>query len=225
MTVDELLDKYRNIKSNLPALAKLYEVDWSALEHAHGEASDFPILVNAALSGDETDRKFAIKLLHETIWHQGSIYQATAFAVPFIAELIKLPDITNHADFANLFASIAQGYGDFENGFSNEKEEMKWREIFARQGTDLDDLVSKNRKWAQETRKNIRKYLSLLYPYLKCPDGFSTWIARALACYPELSQETIPLIEKTIELETDENVKTWLSESLNKLKSQSSVQK
>jgi hypothetical protein len=224
MTIDELLDKYKNTKSDIPALAKLYEVNWSALEHAYGEASDFPVLINAALSDDENDRDFALKLLHETIWHQGSIYQATAFAVPFIAELIKSPEITNHADFANLLASIAQGYGNFESGFSSEEDKTKWRDIFAQQGTELDELVAKNKKWAQITRNNVRKYLNLLYPYLNYPDGFSTWIARALSCYPELSQETIPLIEKTIEVEKDENVKKWLGESLNKLKSQSSVQ-
>jgi hypothetical protein len=219
MTVEEFLDIYRNAKRHIPALAKLYEVDWSSLKHAHGEASDFPILINAALSDDENDREFALKLLHETIWHQGSIYQATAFAVPFIAELIKSPDITNHADFANLLASIAQGYGNFEDGFRDEKDELKWREIFAHEGIDLNDLVSENRKWAQATRNEVRNYLSLLYPYLNYSDGFNTWIARALACYPELSQETVPLIEKSIELEKDENVKEWLGESLNKLKS------
>lgn len=224
MTVDELLDKYRNTKSNIPALAKIYDVDWSALKHAHGEASDFPILINAALSDDEKDREFALKLLHETIWHQGSIYQATAFAVPFIAELIKSPDITNHADFANLFASIAQGYGDFEDRFRDEKDELEWREIFERRGIDLDNLISENRKWAQATRNNVRNHLSLLYPYMNYYDGFNIWIAQALACYPEFSQETIPLIEKAIEVTKDQNEKKWLGESLNELKSKSNFQ-
>lgn len=224
MIVDELLDKYRNTKSNIPALTKLYEVDWSSLKHARGEASDFPILINAALSDDEKDREFALKLLHETIWHQGSIYQATAFAVPVIAELIKSPDITNNADFANLLASIAQGYGDFEEGFRSEKDEGKWRDIFARQGIDLDDEVTENKKWAQATRNNVRKYLCLLYPYLKSPDGLNTWIARALACYPELGYETIPLVEEAIELERDDDIRRWLNESLQKLKSGSGFQ-
>jgi|LakMenE01Jun11ns_1017448.scaffolds.fasta_scaffold9563037_1 hypothetical protein len=219
MTVNELLDKYRNTKSNIPALAKLSEVNWSALKHAHGEASDFPILIHAALSDDENDREFALKLLHETIWHQGSIYQATAFAVPFIAELIKSPDITNQADFAGLLASIAQGYGDFEEGFNNKKDELHWKQIFARQGIDLDDVVSESTKWAQATRSNVRKYLSLLYPYINYSDGLNVWIARALSCYPEVRHETIPLIEDAIEIEKNEDVKKWLGESLNKLMS------
>jgi hypothetical protein len=222
MTIDELLDKYKNTKSNIPALAKLYDVNWSSLQHAHGEASDFPILINAVLSDDENDRQFALKLLHETIWHQGSIYQATAFTVPFIAELIKSPDITNHADFAGLLASIAQGHGDFEEGFSSEKDEAEWRDIFARQGTDLDNKITENRKWAQATRNNVRKYLSLLYPYLNHPDN--TWIAQALSCYPEFSQEIIPLIEKAIEVEKDEKVKKWLGESLTEIKNKSNNQ-
>ena len=220
----EFCDKYVNIRSDIPALAVLYDVEWSTLHHAYGEASDFPILLTAAVSTDEDDREFALQLLHETIWHQGTIYQATAFAVPFIAELIKSPDITNHADFVYLLASIAQGTGAFEERIRNEKDEAKWREIFARKGTDLDDVISESKKWGRATRDIVRKYLYLLYPYLNSPDAFNAWIASALACYPELGHETIPLIERAIDLEKDEATRKSLHESLQKLKRGTNVQ-
>jgi len=224
MTPEELCDKYRNVRSKIPALAKLYDVDWSSVHHAHGEASDFPILINAALSTDEMDRDFALRLLHETIWHQGTIYQATAFAVPFIVDLIRSPDINNQADFANLLSSIAQGQGAFEDGFRSKEEEQKWREIFGAQGIDLEDFVAESKKWGQAARDEVRKNLRVLYPFLNYPDGFNSYIASTLACYPELSDETIPLIEKAMELEKDENVRKWLNESLQKLKAGSDFQ-
>jgi hypothetical protein len=83
----------------------------------------------------------------------------------------------------------------------------------------LDDVVSESTKWAQATRSNVRKYLSLLYPYINYSDGLNVWIARALSCYPEVRHETIPLIEDAIEIEKNEDVKKWLGESLNKLMS------
>jgi hypothetical protein len=146
MTPEELCNKYRNIRNKIPALAKLDEVNWSLLHHAHGEASDFPILINAALSEDERDREFALQLLHETIWHQGTIYQATAFAAPFIVELIQSPDIPNQVDFAMLFASIAQGSANFEHGFRSEKDEKMWQEIYAKNGWDLHQTIKENIK-------------------------------------------------------------------------------
>ncbi len=224
MTPEELCEKYRNVRSNIPALARLYDVNWSSLRHAYGEASDFPILINAALSADERDREFALELLHQTIWHQGTIYQATAFAAPFIVDLIQSPDVENQVHFADLFASIAQGSGSFEYGFSKPEDEQKWREIFAKQGINLYDLISEGKRWAQATRDVVRENLYLLYPYLDYPDGFNGYIARALSCYPELAFETMPLIEKAIEIEKDENIKEWLNESLQKLRSSSDLQ-
>ena len=223
MTPEELLNKYRNVRSDISALAKLEEIDWSSVQHAHGEASDFPILMNAALSADKDDREFALKLLHETIWHQGTIYQATAFAVPFIVKLIQSPDISNQADFAMLFAAIAQGSGGpFEYGFEDKKDEEMWQEIYAKQGQDLFEEMKEYKKWCEATRDEVAKNLHVIYPFLSHSDKYvRPYIAEALSCYPELSFQTMPLIEESIRSEKDEDTKGWLEQALHKLKENS----
>lgn len=71
------------------------DVDWSALRHAYGPATDLPDLIRAAGSVDADARNRAIYELWGTVWHQGTVYQATPAAVPYLAEVAsdrRLPD-------------------------------------------------------------------------------------------------------------------------------------
>lgn len=63
------------------------DIDWSALTHAYGPADDIPALLRAAGSGDAGERETALDELVSSLCHQGSIYPATAAAVPFLARL------------------------------------------------------------------------------------------------------------------------------------------
>ncbi|WP_329080684.1 hypothetical protein [Streptomyces niveus] len=63
------------------------DIDWSALTHAYGPADDIPALLRAAGSPDAARRDPALDELISSLCHQGSIYPATAAAVPFIARL------------------------------------------------------------------------------------------------------------------------------------------
>ncbi len=68
-------------------LPGLNEVDWSAVTHAYGEATDVPIDLRNLASVDASTRERAMGMLTGSIYHQGSIYSATATAVPFIVQL------------------------------------------------------------------------------------------------------------------------------------------
>ncbi|GAA3208145.1 hypothetical protein ACFO1B_18785 [Dactylosporangium siamense] len=62
---------------------ELDTIDWTALTHAYGEAEDLPELVRALYDADAAGD--ALHELYATVWHQGSVYPATAAAVPFLA--------------------------------------------------------------------------------------------------------------------------------------------
>ncbi|MGW4686503.1 hypothetical protein ACWEPM_16595 [Streptomyces sp. NPDC004244] len=62
-------------------------IDWAALEHAYGPADDVPDLLRAAGSADPQVRDGALRELSSSLCHQGSVYSATAAAVPFVARL------------------------------------------------------------------------------------------------------------------------------------------
>lgn len=68
-------------------LAGLEEVEWHAVTHAYGPADDVPRLLRLLLSNDPQVRQDGWEDLLNRIWHQGTIYAATAVVVPFMIRL------------------------------------------------------------------------------------------------------------------------------------------
>jgi hypothetical protein len=88
MTPDDLVELYSSAPDP-PALAGLSDVDWSAVEHAHGPATHVPALLRAVVSDDPDHQDFAWELLFETVWHCGTVYPASAVVVPFLYRLLQ----------------------------------------------------------------------------------------------------------------------------------------
>jgi hypothetical protein len=68
--------------------AELDDIRWSGLTHAYGPAEDVPELIRALYGDDEEAAAEAIYELYGNIHHQGTIYQASAPAVPFLAHAV-----------------------------------------------------------------------------------------------------------------------------------------
>ncbi|MBV7699510.1 hypothetical protein [Streptomyces sp. TRM70350] len=69
--------------------AELDAVPWHALTHAYGSAEDVPELIRALHQGDEETADEAIYELYGNIHHQGTVYPASAPAVPFLAHAVR----------------------------------------------------------------------------------------------------------------------------------------
>ena len=199
LSPEQLVAKYNEIQdaSQKEVLAGLDTIDWRSLKHAYGQASDLPALLYASLSQDEYDRSFAFSLLSETIQHQGSVYEASAYAVPFLFQMLQSPITPDKASVACLLSSLAYGTP----------------------GTNKEPKY----QWANATRKAVEKGLHLLYPFLEYPDSeVRFFIAIALRFYPAYSQEIIPLLEKALKSESDKLTMAAIQESIDKLASASS---
>jgi hypothetical protein len=57
------------------------------LFHAFGPATDVPALIRQLADGSSDGREAALAELFGPIWHQGTVFEATACAVPFPIEL------------------------------------------------------------------------------------------------------------------------------------------
>jgi hypothetical protein len=68
-------------------------VDWSALEHAYGAATDLPELLRQAATESAEEAEEALRELYGCIMHQGTVYPATAAAVPFLDIVLAAPAI------------------------------------------------------------------------------------------------------------------------------------
>ena len=90
-------------------LEGLDRIDWSSLHHAYGSASDVPGQIRALASTDQTEREHALYDLFGNIWHQGTVYEASAHAVPFLIELVREPAVQGKVGILGLLDCLATG--------------------------------------------------------------------------------------------------------------------
>ncbi|MFL5994643.1 MAG: hypothetical protein ACJ736_10060 [Streptomyces sp.] len=69
--------------------AELDLVQWHALTHAYGSAEDVPELIRSLYQNDDEAADEAIYELYGNIHHQGTVYSASAPAVPFLAHAVR----------------------------------------------------------------------------------------------------------------------------------------
>ena len=173
-------------------LEGLNKINWSQLHHAYGEASDVPILIRQLLSNDKIVVDKAIYELFGNIHHQRTVYEASAYAVPFLQELLNTPEITRDTkmSIACLLAGMADSY-DIKDG-----------------------------SYVLRTQEAIEKGLRLLFPYLSCENPtVRECVAGALTHYPQYFTETLPLLEEAFALENDDEAKEKIAEAVETLKS------
>lgn len=87
----------------------LDQINWTALSHAYGAADNIPALLRERASADPTTAAEAEGELFGNIWHQGTVYEATAYAVPFLVELLERRETCDRAGLVLLLANIARG--------------------------------------------------------------------------------------------------------------------
>ena len=90
----------------------LDDIAWGDLEHAYGSAEDVPGNLRGLLAGDERVRAKALGSLYGSIVHQGTRYEATRYAVPFLARLARDGSVGGRDKIVLLLASIAIGYDE-----------------------------------------------------------------------------------------------------------------
>ncbi|MEV7231852.1 hypothetical protein AB0M79_33335 [Polymorphospora sp. NPDC051019] len=84
-------------------------VDWAGLEHAYGSAEDVPANLRALVSRDEEERHGAFGELYASIVHQGTRYEASAYAVPPLLDLLADPATPDRWLVGQLLVLIAIG--------------------------------------------------------------------------------------------------------------------
>ena len=89
-------------------------VDWGRLQHAYGPATDLPTLIRALTDGDHVAADAAIAQLSHTICHQGTVYSASAPAVPFLVDALSTMTPDNQAHALDLLGALAQGAGYYD---------------------------------------------------------------------------------------------------------------
>src|SRR5262249_52486436 len=186
---------------------------------AYGQASDVPGLLRSLLSHEQKVREDAIYELFGNMWHQGTVYPASAAAAPFLYELLKAPEVYDKANIAHLLACIAGGVGYFEVHAVGDFGEPTWRKILAKDGKSLEAELAREATEVNSVRRAASVGLQQLLPYLSNDEAEIRWsVATALGLYPEHTAWSLPAIDAAMASETEEEVRQALAKSKERLR-------
>ncbi len=193
----------------------LTTIDWDTLSHAYGDADDVPGVLQSLLSTDVSECERSISELYGSIWHQGTVYAATAKAVPFLYELLTSPGVLCKSNIAHLLACIADGQGYLEVHAVGNVGESTWREILGKKGKSLEDELAREAAVIDSVRRAVSPGLPYLVPFLlESEPEIRRAVAAALGRYPEHSANSLPALKAAAASETDEEVCEALQQSL-----------
>ena len=187
------------------ALEDLDKIDWAQYNHAYGPATDVPDLLRALRSSDEEIYGQAVHELFGNIWHQGTVYEATAYAVPYLIELLAVPAVACKADILFLLEAVARGssYHDVHQHLSHHYHE--------RQTEDFQATVRKELAWVAAAHEAVEQGVETYLALLGDKDAKVAALApfTLAACYQN-AETILPILRVKIEKETRMPVKVSL---------------
>ena len=193
------------------------DIDWHRKEHAYGAADDVPALLRALASRDAMTRRDAIHKLFGNIWHQGTVFEATIYAIPYLIDLLTSPEVEDKSAIAYLLASVANGYGFLEVHAQPDSFESDWRLIYAKQGKSFETEIVKESAIVRRVRDAAKDSLPAITPYLSDLDAETRGtVALALSRYPELSDQNLPLIINALESEQDSDARRMFQRAIDR---------
>ena len=202
-------------------LESLDEIDWASLTHAYGPAADVPGLLRSLLSPDKKVREEAIYELFGNIWHQGTVYPATAAAVPFLYDLLSAPEVQDKSSIAHLLACIADGVGYLEAHATPQLGESTWRKILAKQDKSLEAELAREAAEINSVRGTASAGLHELLSYLSDSEpDIRQAVAVALGNYPEHAECSLPALQAALASEVNDEVLEALAKSESRLSKQ-----
>lgn len=178
------------------ALEGLDKVDWSSLTHAYGPATTTANELRTLLTDDDRQRSEALASLAASICHQGSVYPATAPAVPFLVEIATTSMVPSafQVEVVQFLEFIAQGAVDL--------------------GRYHPDWAAED--WAKTLTSNLRASAPSLLALLRESDNplLRAWIVWFIHSLPPSALE-LDVLRNVIHEERDEVVKATIALTLS----------
>lgn len=194
-------------------LAGVLDVAWAQIGQAYGDASCIPALLRAILGPTFHHRELAIQLLYSAVWHQGTIYHASAAVLPFLTQMLGYTDDFGKTVCLDLIAIIAQSSVQMTSSMPTESDirlRMPW---LVKEGMTIEAYRLEERAVGQDCYAaalvGVPAYLRLL----DAPDHEVAAFARhTLSLLADAASATIPpLLERLGSDESDMRGHTLLA--------------
>jgi hypothetical protein len=170
-------------------LDRLDEIPWKRLHHAYGAAEDVPGLLRGLVEPERQEE--ALFKLFGNIWHQGTVYEASSYAVPFLLELVVEPAIPGRDRILGLVGALAEGKSYLD---VHAQPGVRSGE-FWRQKPDFEDQLRREMEDVQRAREAVRQGASLVCTLLTDEAPMvRAGAAYVLSRFPEHAKEFGPLL-------------------------------
>jgi hypothetical protein len=180
---------------------RIDNIDWANLNHAFGPAVDLPALLKDLFSDDQEKCSQSIDELFGNICHQGTVYEATSYAVPFIFAALDDPETPKRDELIGLLGCIATGES-YHAVHQPEKVEEVRKEMI----------------WVDRARNEIILQLDTAIRLLSDQDRLvRQGAAFLLACFPKEQDRLRPPLLEAFELEKSGHCRIVMGLSLSLL--------
>lgn len=151
-------------------LEQLENINWENLKHAYGSATDVPNDIRNLASLNNKIREKALHNLYGNIFHQGTRYEATPHAIPFLYELIENKAVESKHKIIYLLINLALGYEEeyLPGGINPEKFRNK--------------LMESEANMTDEQRERCEKYGYSVIALINCYNSVKEGIPILLKC-------------------------------------------
>jgi HEAT repeats len=195
-------------------LEGLEAINWHELEHAYGEASDVPYLLRNLASADAKTRQDALSELYSNIYHQGTVFEATVYAVPFLIELSQNEAVRDRDKILIYLAHLTRGHSYLE---VHQDSLFYAKEL---NQPEFQAQIQRETLWVRNVNYAVwadpKVYLNLLEddePQLRIAASYT------LACCQQNSTEIVPRLKQYLTQEQNPQVTASLLLSLSILES------
>lgn len=173
-------------------LDRLAEIPWKRLMHAFGSAEDVPDLLRSlkTAAAESKNEQSPLWHLYGNIWHQGTVYEATSYAVPFLIELAACPQVPSRLGILGLLAAIATGtsFREVHGNLTNEPD------FAERKATELE--------WVDQAHAAVARGVTAFLAMTEEETDIRLAAAHVLALLPEHRNVVSKRLQSMVSAET-----------------------
>lgn len=151
-------------------LAGIEAIPWHDLHHAYGPADDVPDQLRMLLTDDPEVQDDAWEMLYSNIFHQGNVWEATPYTIPFFLQLLAYDGPPPKISILWMLTTLVEGRSYFVERSFNLEERDKWQERLAKQGIDLEAEIHKGRTAVEAINQAACEGIPLYFELLDHPD-------------------------------------------------------
>lgn len=184
-------------------LSTLAKTDWSALSHAHGMATDIPDYIAQMQSDDARTRWNARRKLRGEILHQGTIFEAAAYVVPVLVEMLNQESMPDKYGILDILRSLALGQKVLS---------LFYKDIWEFSQSSYEPTTEEEREsanpyqqWEQSAHDAVYQHHEIYIKFLRSEEAkIRRAAAQVLGCFPEHHATLVPILRDYLVQESDE---------------------